>query len=205
MKKLIILFMAVAIVSSCGGEEKTEKGSKVKPAAGLEKADRKNSSESMRIAYVDIDSLSKKYQPYAQKIKKISEEGARIEQTKASAEQNLNKKYQQQMSPINQQLQSGKININEAQQKAAQVEASLQSEAQNVTAKYQNDFSDVNKRASEASDNFLKEVQNFLKEYNKDNKYSIVFVKSSMNLNILYADEGYDITDEVLKGLNAKK
>ena len=205
MKKLFILVMAVATMYSCGDGENSEKGSKVKPAAGLEKADGKNSSESMRIAYVDIDSLSKKYQPYAQKIKKISEESARIEQTKASAEQNLNKKYQQQMSPINQQLQSGKININEAQQKAAQVEASLQSEAQNVTAKYQNDFSDVSKRASEASDNFLKEVQNFLKEYNKDNKYSIVFVKSSMNLNILYADEGYDITDEVLKGLNAKK
>ena len=37
-------------------------------------------------------------------------------------------------------------------------------------------------------------------EYNKDKKYSIIFSKSGDNL--LYADKAYDITNEVIAGLN---
>ena len=37
-------------------------------------------------------------------------------------------------------------------------------------------------------------------QYNKDKKYSIIFSKSGDNL--LYADKAYDITNEVIAGLN---
>ena len=115
MKKLIILFMAVALVSSCGGEEKTEKGNKVKPAAGLQKADGKQ--ESVKFAYVEFDSLLNNYQPYVQEMEKMKAERERIEKVAASATQNLEKKYQQQVAPIEQQVQSGKLDPNTAQQK----------------------------------------------------------------------------------------
>ena len=43
-------------------------------------------------------------------------------------------------------------------------------------------------------------IANYLAQYNKDKKYSIIFSKSGDNL--LYADKAYDITREVITGLN---
>ena len=43
-------------------------------------------------------------------------------------------------------------------------------------------------------------IANYLAQYNKDKKYSIIFSKSGDNL--LYADKAYDITSEVITGLN---
>ena len=43
-------------------------------------------------------------------------------------------------------------------------------------------------------------IANYLTKYNKDKKYSIIFSKSGDNL--LYADKAYDITNEVIAGLN---
>ena len=43
-------------------------------------------------------------------------------------------------------------------------------------------------------------IANYLAQYNKDKKYSIIFSKSGDNL--LYADKAYDITNEVIAGLN---
>jgi len=44
----------------------------------------------------------------------------------------------------------------------------------------------------------------FLKEYNKDGKYAIIFSNNSSNENILYADPQYNITVEVTKLLNER-
>ena len=43
-------------------------------------------------------------------------------------------------------------------------------------------------------------IDHFLAVYNKDKKYSIILSKSGDNL--LYADKAYDITDEIIAGLN---
>jgi outer membrane protein len=43
----------------------------------------------------------------------------------------------------------------------------------------------------------------FLKEYNKDKKYSVILSNTGLD-NILYADDAMNITDEVVAGLNAR-
>ena len=43
-------------------------------------------------------------------------------------------------------------------------------------------------------------IANYLKVYNKDKKYSLIFSKQGDNL--LYADKAYDVTAEVVAGLN---
>ena len=47
------------------------------------------------------------------------------------------------------------------------------------------------------------EVTAFLKEYNKSKGYSIILA-TTMPGSILYAEQGFDITSEVLEGLNAR-
>jgi outer membrane protein len=48
----------------------------------------------------------------------------------------------------------------------------------------------------------LVKVNSFLAEYGKEHGYSIIMAATTMG-NIVYAEEGRDITEEVLEGLNA--
>ncbi len=43
----------------------------------------------------------------------------------------------------------------------------------------------------------------FLKEFNKDERYQMI-ISNTANDNIMYALDGYDITDEVVEALNAR-
>ena len=43
-------------------------------------------------------------------------------------------------------------------------------------------------------------IQHYLAVYNKDKKFSLILSKAGDN--ILYADKTYDITNEVIAGLN---
>ena len=86
------------------------------------------------------------------------------------------------------------------QAQAQQIQASIQKQAQDADAlqqrlgaEYQNEVAKYNKALSDS-------VHNYLKLYNKDNKYSIILAKSGDN--ILYADPAYNITDDVVKGMN---
>ena len=46
-------------------------------------------------------------------------------------------------------------------------------------------------------------VNVFLKEFNKDGRYQLI-ISNTANDNILYAQEGYDITNEIVEALNAR-
>ena len=45
-------------------------------------------------------------------------------------------------------------------------------------------------------------VNNFLEDYNKDKKYDIILRTGIANEVILYADKKFDITQDVINGLN---
>lgn len=49
----------------------------------------------------------------------------------------------------------------------------------------------------------LKEITDFLKEYGEEKKYDFIMGATSVG-NIVYADASTDVTEEVLKGLNAQ-
>lgn len=56
---------------------------------------------------------------------------------------------------------------------------------------------------TEMSMQVFDEVTAFLKEYNKDKGYSIILA-TTMPGSVLYAEPGFDITSEVIEGLNAR-
>lgn len=69
----------------------------------------------------------------------------------------------------------------------------LQQEMIDKTAREQ---SDLNKK-------LLEEITNFLQEYNKEKGFSIV-LSTQVGGNVLYAENGFDITRDVVKLLNEK-
>jgi len=49
----------------------------------------------------------------------------------------------------------------------------------------------------------INDINDYIKEYGKSHSYKIIFGASGGG-NIMYADESTDLTEEVLKGLNAE-
>lgn len=144
------------------------------------------------VAYVEIDSIMSQYTYWKDVTKLIKAKEANIQRTLA----NKQKEIQSAAANFQQNIQANKY----TQAQAQQIQASIQKQAQDADvlqqrlgAEYQNEVAKYNKALSDS-------VHNYLQEYNKDKKYSIILAKSGDN--ILYADPAYDITKEVVKGMN---
>ena len=157
---------------------KTETTSSAAPATGGQK-----------VAYVEIDSIMSQYTYWKDVTKLIKAKEANIQRTLAGKQ----KAIQAAAANFQQNIQANKYT------QAQQIQASIQKQAQDADAlqqrlgaEYQNEVAKYNKALSDS-------VHNYLKLYNKDNKYSIILAKSGDN--ILYADPAYNITDDVVKGM----
>ena len=147
---------------------------------------------SQKIAYVEIDSIMSQYTYWKDVTKLVKAKEANIQRTLAGKQ----KAIQAAAANFQQNIQTNKY----TQAQAQQIQASIQKQAQDADAlqqrlgaEYQNEVAKYNKALSDS-------VHNYLKQYNKDKKYSIILAKSGDN--ILYADPAYNITGEVVKGMN---
>ena len=147
----------------------------------------------VRIAYVEVDSLMSQY--------KFAKEFAEVLQKKGNNARNtLNQKGQQlQAAAANfqqklqnngfasrEQAESQQAAIQRQQQSLEELQARLAQELDAETAKYNEALRDS--------------LNHFLKAYNKVKKYDIILSKAGDN--ILYASKAYDITQDVINGLN---
>lgn len=149
-------------------------------------------SDNQKVAYVEIDSIMSQYTYWKDVTKIIKAKEANIQRTLAGKQ----KAIQAAAANFQQNVQANKY----TQVQAQQIQASIQKQAQDADAlqqrlgaEYQNEVAKYNKALSDS-------VHNYLKEYNKDKKFSIILAKSGDN--ILYADPAYNITDDVIKGMN---
>ena len=66
----------------------------------------------------------------------------------------------------------------------------------------QENFRRLQQEQSELNKQLFDEITNFLKEYNKEKGFSIV-LSTQLGGNVLYAEDGFDITKEIVDRLNA--
>ena len=149
-------------------------------------------SDNQKVAYVEIDSIMSQYMYWKDVTKIIKAKEANIQRTLAGKQ----KAIQAAAANFQQNVQANKY----TQVQAQQIQASIQKQAQDADAlqqrlgaEYQNEVAKYNKALSDS-------VHNYLKEFNKDKKFAIILAKSGDN--ILYADPAYNITDDVIKGMN---
>lgn len=149
-------------------------------------------SDNQKVAYVEIDSIMSQYMYWKDVTKIIKAKEANIQRTLAGKQ----KAIQAAAANFQQNVQANKY----TQVQAQQIQASIQKQAQDADAlqqrlgaEYQNEVAKYNKALSDS-------VHNYLKEYNKDKNFAIILAKSGDN--ILYADPAYNITDDVIKGMN---
>ena len=189
MKKNIILSVALAAATTMGLVSCDKSSPKMddKPPASAQK-----SGECAKIAYVEVDSIMTQYKFCKEYSKILETKGNNIQKTLATKQQQL----QAAAANFQQKIQQNAY----TREQAEAIQAGLQ--------KQNNDLQVLNQRLSAEfqteTDNFNKalhdSLQHYLAFYNKDKKYSLIFSKQGDNL--LYADKAYDITNEVVAGLN---
>lgn len=147
---------------------------------------------SLKIAYVEVDSIMSQYKFCKDYSLILQRKGQNIKSTLAAKQQQLQAaaaNFQQKMQQnAYTRDQAEAINANLQKQNAdlQMLDQRLTNEFQNETEKYNNALRDS--------------IQHYLKIYNQDKHYSLILSKAGDNL--LYANKAFDITNEVVAGLN---
>ena len=186
MKKYIFSALAIsAMMVSCNnaGPKMDEQ-----PAAG-------NSNSGVKIAYVEVDSLMTQYdfaKDYSVTLQKQSNNARNTLNQKGNALQAAVANFQQKVNnngfTSREQAASQQAAIERQQRDLQELQARLEGELASQTAKFNEALRDS--------------LQNFLKDYNNDKKYDMILAKSGDN--ILMANKRFDITQDVINGLNKR-
>ena len=187
MKKYIFsaLTLAAMMVSCNNQSPKMDE----QPAAG------ETSASGLKIAYVEVDSLMTQYdfaKDYSVTLQKKSNNARNTLTTKGNALQAAVNNFQQKLNnngfTSREQAASQQAAIERQQRDLQELQARLENELANETAKFNETLRDS--------------LQNFLKDYNKDKQFSLILTKQGDN--ILLADKRFDITNDVINGLNKR-
>ena len=138
-----------------------------------------NSTSGVKIAYVEVDSLMTQYdfaKDYSVTLQKKSNNARNTLTQKGNALQAAVNNFQQ------------KIQNNGFQSREQELQVRLEGELASETAKFNEALRDS--------------LQNFLKDYNKDKNYDLILSKAGDN--ILLAGKKFDITQDVINGLNKR-
>jgi len=182
MKKTVLLAIAVMALASCNNE-----ASKVE-----EKSANQTAPTELKIAYVEVDSLMTQYTFCKEQSELLEKKSQNIQNTLNQKGQSL----QTAAMKFQQDVQNNKY----TQQQAEAVQANLQKQQgdlqnlqQRLGAEFQAETEKFNKALRDS-------LNHYLAQYNKAKKYTLILTKQGDN--ILYADKSYDITNDVIAGLN---
>jgi lipoprotein len=152
----------------------------------------KAAPNSMKIAYVEVDSIMSQYKFCKDYSLILQKKGQNIQSTLASKQQAL----QAAAANFQQKVQQNAYTRDQAEA----IQAGLQKQSadlQGLNQRLSNEFQVETEKYNAALRDSLR---HFLNEYNKDKKYSLILSKAGDNL--LYADKAFDITNDVVAGLN---
>ena len=186
MKKTLFLTAAIAFaLASCNqaSQQEAAANGESKPNTG------------MRIAYVQLDTLMSQYKLYKDYSEVLARKGTNIqntlEQKQRTLEQHANamqKKYETNGFTTRDELERAQNNLQKEQME-------LQELAERLNGEFNAEQMRINEEARDS-------IQAFLKVYNQEKKYDYVMVKAGDNL--LIANPDYDITAEIVDGLNKR-
>ncbi len=186
MKTTLFLTAAIAFaLASCNqaSQQEAAANGESKPNTG------------MRIAYVQLDTLMSQYKLYKDYSEVLARKGTNIqntlEQKQRTLEQHANamqKKYESNGFTTRDELERAQNNLQKEQME-------LQELAERLNGEFNAEQMRINEEARDS-------IQAFLKVYNQEKKYDYVMVKAGDNL--LIANPDYDITAEIVDGLNKR-
>ena len=153
-------------------------------------------SEVLPVAYLNVDSLLANY-TFAQ------EASEKLMSKQEDARVKMNTKlrtFQNEVADFQRKLENNAFLSRERAEKEQQRLAKKEQELQELEAKLTQDIMIENQKSNvQLADS----LTNFLKEFNADGRYHVILSNTAKD-NVLMAAEQYDITDEIVNGLNAR-
>lgn len=149
-------------------------------------------SDNLKIAYVEVDSIMSQYKFCKDYSLILQKKGQNIQNTLASKQQQL----QAAAANFQQKIQQNAY----TREQAEAIQANLQRQNNDLQALNQRLTNEFQQETDKYNVALRDSIQHFLAIYNKDKRYSLILSKAGDNL--LYADKAYDITKEVIAGLN---
>jgi outer membrane protein len=189
----IILIIAVAVLFylQFSGDGASEKSTSKSKSETTEEAFQ--SYNQLRVAYVDIDSLLADYQMYQDKRDEFLED-----QTNSQAKlESKSRELQSEFQDLREKLNKGLITRAKAQmmqQELGQKEQQLYQMRDNIT-------SELAEKEQVIYRQVLNSIMEYLDDYAADNNYHYV-LSYSFGGPLLYSADKFNVTEDVLKGLN---
>lgn len=191
MKQLSLVLSIVAVIISGILLVRNMKGSEaVKPAVSSTPVSVASTESAFKIAYFELDSLQNNYQYFKDALSTLK--------TKEESMQNelagLEKSYQKKIA----EWQQKGNNMSQAEAEAANRE--YQQMQQNFQSRKQQLDQNINDQMNDTRKKIRERLETYLKDYNKDRRYA--YILSDFPEGIFYKDTVYNITNDLIKGLN---
>ncbi len=165
--------------------------SAVKPPPPVPTNPSEETRSDFRIAYFDIDSLQENYEYFKDVSDKIKTREAHVTTQLNTLQNNFQKRLRelQEQGPTMTQSEG-----EAAQREYAQMQQKFQQQQMNMEQ-------DLKKHQIEMMTDVRTKIENYLKEYNQQKGYAFI-LSYEPGFMLYYRDSVYDITNDVIKGLN---
>ncbi len=150
---------------------------------------------SVRIAFINTDTLLNNYDRFFELRKQITDKQQRYENELSTKQVQLQKK----ISDYQTKVQKGLLLRSEMQE----IEQQLNAEGQNFQQLQMEYNQQLNEEMQVMNRKLYEDIVEFLKEYNKDHQYAYI-LSDSYGGGLLYADKSLDITWDVIRKMNEK-
>jgi outer membrane protein len=188
-KNGFLLVAMAGLMTACQPKDKAASPASGSKSAGTEA----EANGSFKIAYVDLDSLEAHYGYFKEKKAELEKKQEQMDnELKAKA-----RALQNEVAALQQKAQAGQLS--QADGQAA--ERDLMQKNQQLEANRQNMQQSYMQQEAQFNDDLQTKLDIFLQGFNKG-RYAYIFSYRKGASNILYKDTQYDITADVIKGLN---
>lgn len=185
--KGLLAALAAGLLMSCQGN-KAGNSTPATPAAGNSTP----AAASFKIAYVDLDSLEAHFEYFKEKRALLEQKQEQMDNQLKGKARALQAEYED--------LQRKASTLTQEQGEAAQ--RSLMAKKQQLDQEAQNLGASYTEQQTKFNEELQKKLDDFLKSFNADKRYAYIFSYRSNASNILYKDPAYDVTTDVIKGMN---
>lgn len=189
----ILLYVVTAAVAVLFALHFTNsKTSKTKDVNSKETNNPNDSVRHLRVAYVDLDTIQKQYDFFKLKNNEIEAD-----------KQRMDNQIQNELTKLeNDRVAFLKRGQSITQQEAEAFQQEYQTRYQQIGQRQQTLQSQHLDRQAKAIDDIQKRINDYLKIFNADKRYDFIFSTQEGNPTLYYKDTTFNITAEVIKGLN---
>ncbi|MBR1769193.1 MAG: OmpH family outer membrane protein [Bacteroidales bacterium] len=181
-----IIAIVLSVWSLCKGGSSSSSQAATQVPKTIQKGD-------LRIAYINTDTVLAKYDMAVEMQKALEAKQKQAENSFKSAQAALERDYNDFMT------NGEKLTLTQQKAKEKELQERMQN-LQQMPAKLQ---TDLQQEQLTQTKKLLDAVYAFVRDYNaKHDKYNVILSKSYISSPTLYIDDGLDITEEIIKGLN---